>query len=106
MERLKMKLYGISNRFDNYKITEFEIVKETELTFIIINNNDKLFHSKYTIRKKDMSNNNYVFTLTYKEALEMRKSFLRREIKNNIQRIENLEDRNVELGKILDILEY
>lgn len=100
-----MKIYGVSDRFYNYRIEEFEVEKETEATYVVVNNKDRFFNSRYTIRKKDMSNCSYDFTLTYEEALARKENLIRFEIDNNCKRIKSLKNRNEELNNLLDAME-
>ena len=100
-----MKIYGISDNLYNYKIELFEVEKETEKQYIVIKDNDRFFNSRYTIKKENMNNCHYHFVLTNKEAIEWRKQCIKSEIKANETKIQNLEDRNVDLNNWLDALE-
>lgn len=100
-----MKLYGVSSIFDNYEIKEFDIIKETELTYVVESSNNSCYKSRYTIRKKDMGNSGYDFKLTYEDALKRKEELIRFEINTNCDKMENLKNRNKVLNDLIDSLE-
>lgn len=100
-----MKLYGVSSRFYNYEIKEFDIIKETELTYVVESSNNNCYKSKYTIRKKDMENSEYDFTLTYEDALNRKEELIRFEINTNCEKMKSLKNRNKVLNDLIDSLE-
>lgn len=100
-----MKLFGIRDGSYNYRIEEFDVEKETEKQYVVINSTDKFFSAKYTINKKDMKNLNHIFTLTHEEAIAKQRELIRTEIESKQRLINRSEDRISDLYLLLDTLE-
>ena len=85
------KLYG----FDTWhleKITEYDVVKETEKTYVITNTKVLPDGRRFTntVRKSEMSLYDKRLATSYVEAVEMLKEFLRRRIERNNRRVEDI----------------
>lgn len=100
-----IKMFGVSKSFYNH-IDEFEVIKETEKQFILLNENKKkcVYRSQCTINKSKMENVDYIFTRTLEEAREIIKEQLKNAIRKNYSRIEYLKSLNQYLASELEIL--
>lgn len=81
------KLYGVETSWEVGKITEYEIEKETEKTYVLRGCKGSLF-SKITVRKSEMSAHSTKFAETYPAAYELAMQILRNRIKHNNQKVE------------------
>lgn len=95
------KLYGIKDKWGNYEIIEFEIVKETPKQYKVkeIVNNGWVY--EYTISKDRMECYNYIFETTIEKAQLKRKGLIRTAIRKNKETIENCKKRITVLEKLL-----
>ena len=83
------KLYGVETSWEVGKITEYEIEKETEKTYVLRGCKGSLFSGhKITVRKSEMSAHSAKFAETYPAAYELAMQILRNRIKHNNQKVE------------------
>ena len=95
------RLYGIKNRWRNYEIIEFEIIKETLKQYKIKEICNVCWKYEYTINKDKMKNESYIFETTFEKAQLKRKEQIQIEIQSNKRKIEDYKKRVADLEKLL-----
>ena len=95
------KLYGIKDKWGNYEIIEFEIIKETPKQYKAKEITNNCWSYEYTINKDKMYNDGYSFETTLEKAQLKRKELIQIAIKSNKIRIEDCKKRVAVLEKLL-----
>ena len=85
------KLYGVETSWEVGRITEYEIVKETEKTYIVRAIGEKApYRGNHTVRKSEMAVYNVKLVANYPDAVELAMQTLRGRIERNNKKIENI----------------
>lgn len=95
------KLYGIKTSYSDYKIIEFEIIKETSKQYKANEITNDYWGYKFTINKNKMENDSFIFETTLEKAQLKRKELIQTVIQINKSRIEECKERITILEKLL-----
>lgn len=97
------KLYGFDTSWHLGEITEYDVVKETEKTYVITNTKVLPDGRRFTntVRKSEMSLYDKRLATSYAEAVEMLKQFLYQRIARNRAKIEYI---NVDCERCAELL--
>ena len=97
-------LYGIEAVYNIGRIAEYEVIKETEKTYIVKNPAENIWRGTDIIRKATMQNRTTVFAETHAEAVSIAKEVIKKRIERNTERIEALKNENIGLEKYFNNL--
>lgn len=94
------KLFGVEISYKLGRIQEFDIIKETDKTYVVCESGRN--HKGWTVRKSTMEVCFWHFKLTYEEALEYKKQLIKERISDNEKKIAGLQEENIKLKKALE----